>query len=61
MPDENINLIPPPVDPKAPKTPEEFEQLEEQRKAAERVADEAAGQAGETERRYDQGHDLFTK
>ena len=61
MPDKNIHLIPSPVDPQAPKTPEEFEKLEEQRKAAERVADEAAGQARETERRYDRDHDLFTK
>jgi hypothetical protein len=60
MPEKDIHLIPPPADVNAPKTPEEFETLEEQRKA-ERVADEAAEQAGETERRYDRDHDLFTK
>lgn len=60
MPDKNIELIPPPPDPKAPKTPEEFEKVEEQRKA-EHVADEAARRAGETERRYDGDHGLFTK
>lgn len=53
-------LQPPPADPEIPKTPEEFEKLEEQRKA-ERVADGAAEQAGKTERRYDQDHSLFTK
>jgi hypothetical protein len=60
MPDKDIQLIPPPTDPKAPKNPEEFEKLEEQKKA-ERVADEAAEAPGETERRYDRDHDLFTK
>jgi hypothetical protein len=60
MPEKDIHLIPPPADPNAPKIPEEFETLEEQRKA-ERVANEAAEQAGETERQYDRDHDLFTK
>jgi len=60
MSDRSIHLIPPPADPKAPKTPEEFEKLEEQRKA-EHIADEAAEQAGETERRYDRDHNIFTK
>jgi len=60
MPDKDIHLIPPPADPEASKNPEKFEKLEEQKKA-ERVADEAAEQAGKTERRYDRDHRLFTK
>jgi hypothetical protein len=49
MPDKDIHLIPSPADHEAPKNPEEFEKLEEQKKA-ERVADEAVEQSGETER-----------
>jgi hypothetical protein len=36
------------------------EQLEDS-KRLNRVADEAAEQAGKTERRYDQDHSIFTK
>jgi hypothetical protein len=43
-----------------PKTSAEIAKLEEQKKM-ERVANEAAEQAGKTETRYDQDHDLFTK
>ena len=41
------------------KTPAEIK-LEDE-KILQRVADEAAEQAGDTVRRYDQGHDIFTK
>lgn len=40
--------------------PTEAEKLEDQKKL-ERVADEAAEQAGKTERHYDQQNDIFTK
>ena len=42
------------------KSPAEIQKLEDQ-KMLDRVADEAAEKAGNTERRYDQGHDIFTK
>ena len=47
-------------DSKAVKTPAEIEKLEDQ-KLADRVANDAAKQAGKTEQRYDQDHDIFTK
>lgn len=43
-----------------PETPTEFEKLQEREKM-ERVANEAAEQAGKTENRYDQDHGIFTK
>jgi hypothetical protein len=42
------------------KSPAEIQKLEDQ-KTLDRVANEAAEQAGKTEQRYDQGHDIFTK
>ncbi len=42
------------------KTPAEIEKLENQ-EMLDRVANEAAEQAGNTERRCDQDHDIFTK
>jgi hypothetical protein len=60
MPIQSIHLTPKPDDPDASKTPAETQKLEEQKKM-EHVADEAAEQAGKTEQRYDQDHDLFTK
>lgn len=53
----NQNNTPQPVH---SKTPAEIKKLEDQ-KALDRTANEAAEQAGNTERRYDQGHDIFTK
>jgi hypothetical protein len=40
--------------------PTEFEKLEDQKKL-DRVANDAAEQAGKTEQSYDQDHDIFTK
>lgn len=60
MPDQNIQRTPPLSNPEAPKTPAEIKQLEEHR-AAERIANEGAGRAKETERRYDQDHGLISK
>jgi hypothetical protein len=40
--------------------PSEAEKLEDQKKL-DRVAEEAAEQAGKTEQRYDQQNDIFTK
>jgi len=42
------------------KRPAEIQKLEDQRMLG-RVANEAAEQAGTTERLYDQIHDIFTK
>jgi hypothetical protein len=42
------------------KNPAEIQKLEDQ-KMLDRVANEAAEQSGNTERRYDQDHDIFTK
>jgi hypothetical protein len=42
------------------KSPAEIQKLEDQ-KMLDRVANEAAEQPGKTERRYDEGHDIFTK
>jgi len=53
----NQNNTPRPVH---SKTPAEIEKLKDQ-EMLDRVANEAAEQAGNTERRYDQGHDIFTK
>jgi len=53
----NQNNTPQPVH---SKTPAEIKKLEDQ-KFLDRTANEAAEQAGNTERRYDQGHDIFTK
>jgi hypothetical protein len=41
-------------------TPSEVEKLEDQSRMN-RVAEDAANQAGKTEQRYDQEHNLFTK
>ena len=60
MPDENIQLTPTQPNPEATKTPAEIKELEEHRKA-ERIANEGAGRAKETERRYDQDHGLISK
>ena len=60
MSDQRIHLMPTPVRGKASKTPAEIEQLEEQKKM-ERVADEAAEQAGKREQKYDNDHNIFTK
>jgi hypothetical protein len=60
MPEENIQLTPPLPDPEPPKTPAEIKPLEEHRKA-EHIANEGAGRARETERRYDQDHGLISK
>jgi len=53
----NQNNTPRPVH---SKTAAEIKKLEDQ-KILDRIANEAAEQAGNTERRYDQGHDIFTK
>jgi hypothetical protein len=53
----NQNGTPRPVH---PEIPAEIEKLEEQEKL-DRVANEAAEQAGKTEQRYDRAHDIFTK
>jgi hypothetical protein len=42
------------------KSPAEIQKLEDQ-KMLDRVANEVAEKAGNTERRYDQDHDIFTK
>jgi hypothetical protein len=42
------------------KSPAEIQKLKDQ-KMLDKVANEAAEQAGNTERRYDQDHDIFTK
>ena len=42
------------------KRPAEIQKLEDQIMSG-RVGNEAAEQAGNTERRYDQDHDIFTK
>jgi hypothetical protein len=60
MPIDSIRLTPKPDAPNAYKTPAETQKLEEQEKM-EHVANEAAEQAGKTEQRYDQDHQLFTK
>ncbi|MGA3127498.1 MAG: hypothetical protein ABSD13_12345 [Candidatus Korobacteraceae bacterium] len=60
MSDQRIHLIPTPASGKASKTPAEIEQLEELKKL-ERVADEAAEQAGKREQKYDNDHNIFTK
>jgi hypothetical protein len=60
MPDENIQLTPTQPDTEAPKTPAEIKQLEEHRED-EHIANEGAGRARETERRYDQDHGLISK
>jgi hypothetical protein len=52
----NHNNTPRPVH---SKTPAEIKKLKDQ-KILNRVANEAAEQAGDTVRRYDQGHDIFT-
>jgi hypothetical protein len=53
----NQNSTPRPVH---PEIPAESEKLDEQEKL-DRVANEAAEQAGKTEQRYDRAHDIFTK
>jgi hypothetical protein len=53
----NQNNTPQPVH---SKTLAEIEKLKEQQ-MLDRVANEAAERAGNTERRYDQDHDIFTK
>jgi hypothetical protein len=49
----------------SPKTPSQQDRLKDSEtpadKELDRIADAAAERAGKTEKRYDQGHDIFTK
>jgi hypothetical protein len=49
----------------SPKTPKQQDRSKDsatpEDKELDRIADEAAKRAGETERRYDRSHDIFTK
>lgn len=49
----------------SPKIPKQQDRSEDSETPADkdldRIADEAAQRAGETEKRYDQSHDIFTK
>jgi hypothetical protein len=56
----NQITTPNPVDSNSSKIPEKIQKQVDQ-KDLDRVADGAAEQAGKTEQRYDQGHDIFTK